>query len=468
MKKLSRNELLEAARKLRAAAEGKFVLPETCGFGNDACAEAKHDYFFPVADRYVRFMLEVEPDPVSACPAALRRLPLKFKGEVVTLNTSASSRLLDASELNILILAFLLGVNLPMQLSDDSKGKGKKLLIGMAPTLTLDCGVVSTDPCDPGGKGKHHQIVTRLYELSKEFFDSEAEGLEFWAFRVVKSLGNRPGIAVEGFASDSVERGGPAASEESESRLPAMTASRHLRFAEIDGQKFQRAGALIEVPCIDGEKMSTAVTRRIPERKSMNAFAVAAAVFAAIALIAAQTFNRPFSGSSPQMASVEQLSPARAASSATNKASGNGKASNIGQQIGADEMAASNFSAKSVAPDGDGAGNSSARAGDVTEHANKDGAEAKFSANNLASPSSSAGAASGESRGGDENPGAGPSEKGKRPLAHAARPKSVAVSKRKRQNDSLSVIGRTVDGFAKQFTKDLRRLPGQISSIFNH
>jgi len=481
MKKLSRSELLEAAERLRAAAEGEFILPETYGVERKALPAARRDYFFPVADRYVRFMLEVELDSSSACLGALERLPFKFKGEVVTLGDNVSSQLLDASELNVLIMAFLLAVNLPMHPGEAADGGGERLLIGVAPTIALDCGEASAGSGGPSGADASHRMLNRLYELSKEFFNSEVEGLEFWAFRIAKSMRNRAAAAVEGDGNGVIDWG--VSSEEAGLPLSVAIASRHLKFSEIDSQKTGQTGTLIEVPRVEGEKMSTALGRRPPERKSPKVLAMAAAVLSVVALVATHMYGGLFPRSSPQIASIDRRASARVISPETDSASDKQEDLYVGKQVEADENAASAVSVKPVAqetlfrPPGDPSasessktesGLSAASAGDVSQHAIDAGAESKFSGSNVAPANSSAGAASGEPRGGKENSAAGASGKVKSSPPHVARSRSVAVSKRTQQNNSLTVISRTVDGFAKQFAKDLRRLPGQISSIFSH
>jgi hypothetical protein len=66
---------------------------------------------------------------------------------------------------------------------------------------------------------------------------------------------------------------------------------------------------------------------------------------------------------------------------------------------------------------------------------------------------------------GKPNPAADNGDKSKNTV-HGVRHKTAANSKRPRDSSGTTVIHRTFSGFAKQFSKDLRRLPGQISSIF--
>ncbi|HEY8098175.1 MAG TPA: hypothetical protein VIE65_19110 [Methylobacter sp.] len=318
-----------------------------------------------------------------------------------------------------------------------------------------------------------------------------AERLAFWKRGVKSTLIVKREIEGEIIANGAIEyRSGVF--ENSRHRLPAKSEAQKPEFRK---NRFGEAGAtrsLIVIECIDGEFISTTVGPYTPVRKSPRFSAIAALIIALAALIGKLAYDGMASNSisSKQIASIAKLKSAPAFPSVADNMPVAHEVSRPVDQAGAVEttdVTKNHISSKATL------GEIESRPAAIEENvitkpatadkqnsatevsgSSKDGVSQHIPETNITVKNTSSNVASTNSLPlsapegdilGKPNPAAGDGDKIEN-AAHVVRHKTAANSKRPRDGNGTTVMGRTFSGFAKQFSKDLRRLPGRISSIF--
>jgi hypothetical protein len=318
-----------------------------------------------------------------------------------------------------------------------------------------------------------------------------AERLAFWKRGVKSTLIVKREIEGEIIANGAIEyRSGVF--EKSRYRLPAKSQAQNPEFRKT---RFGEAGAtrsLIVIECIDGEFISTTVGPYTPVRKSPRFSAMAALIIALAALIGKLAYDGMASNSisSKQIASIAKLKSAPAFPSVADNMPVAHEVSRPIDQAGAVEttdVTKNHISSKATL------GEIESRPAAIEENvitkpatadkqnsatevsgSSKDGFSQHIPETNVTVKNTSSNVASTNSLPlsapegdllGKPSPAAGDGDKIKNTV-HVVRHKTAAHSKRPRESSGTTVIGRTFSGFAKQVSKDLRRLPGQISSIF--
>ena len=318
-----------------------------------------------------------------------------------------------------------------------------------------------------------------------------AERLAFWKRGVKKTLIVKPKIEGEIIANGVIEYHS-GVFEKGRYRLPAKSQAHNPEFKK---NRFQEAGAtrsLIVTECIDGEFVSTTVGPYTPLRKSPRFSAMAALVIALAALIGKLAYDGMASNSisSKQIASIEKLKSAPAFHSVGDKMPGAHEVSRPVDQAGAVEttdLAKNHISSKATLGEIDirpaaieesvitkPATADKQKSATEVSGSSKDRFSQHMTESNCAVTNTSSIVASTNSptlsapegeRLGKPNPAAGDGDKIESTV-FVVRHKAAVHSKKPRESSGTTVIGRTFSSFAKQFSKDLRRLPGQISSIF--
>ena len=307
-----------------------------------------------------------------------------------------------------------------------------------------------------------------------------AERLAFWKRGVKKTLIVKPEIEGEIIANGAIEyRSGVF--EKSRYRLPAKSQAHNPEFRK---NRFGEAGAtrsLIVIECIDGEFISMTVGPYTPVRKSPRFSAMAALIIALAALIGKHAYDGMASNSisSKQIASIEKLKSAPAFPSVADNMPGAHEVSRPVDQAGAvetNDVAKNHISSKvtlgeiesrpaaieenvitkpATAEKQKSATEVSSK-DEFSQHITETNVAVKNTSSNVASTNSLPLSAPEGELLGKPNPAPGDADKIKNTVHVTA-----AHSKKPRESTS-----RTFNSFAKQFSKDLRRLPGQISSIF--
>ncbi|TLG77809.1 hypothetical protein [Methylocystis sp. B8] len=314
----------------------------------------------------------------------------------------------------------------------------------------------------------------------------------FWKPVMKKTLAVKPAIASEIIANGAIEyRSG--ALEQSRCHLPAQSQYRN---AEFRKNRFGEVGAtqsLIVIECIDGEFVSTTVGPYAPVRKSPRFAAIAALIIALAALTGKHAYDGMASNSisSKKIASIEKLKSAPAVPSVADKMPGAHEVSRPLAQSGAVET--TDVVKNHIPSQATTLGEIESRQTVIEENlitepatvdkqkstmeisgSTQDGFSQHITATNVAvrtpltdfaSTNSQPLGASEREPLGNPNPAAGGGDKIENTV-NVVKHKTAAQSKRPRESSGTTVIGRVFSGFAKQFSTDLRRLPRQISSIF--
>jgi hypothetical protein len=318
-----------------------------------------------------------------------------------------------------------------------------------------------------------------------------AERLAFWKRGVKSTLIVKRKIEGEIIANGAIEyRSGVF--ENSQHRLPAKSRAQN---PELRKNRFGEARAtrsLIVIECIDGEFISTTVGPYTLVRKSPRFSAMAALIIALAALIGKLAYDGMASNSisSKQIASIAKLKSAPTFPSVADNMPVAHEVSRPVDQAGAvktTDVTKNHISSRAAL------GEIESRPAAIEENvitkpatadkqnfatevsgSSKDGFSQHIPETNVTVKNTSSNVAStnppplSASEGdllGKPNPAADNGDKSKNTV-HGVRHKTAANSKRPRDSSGTTVIHRTFSGFAKQFSKDLRRLPGQISSIF--
>jgi hypothetical protein len=314
----------------------------------------------------------------------------------------------------------------------------------------------------------------------------------FWKPAVKKSLAVKPEIASEIIANGAIEYRS-CALEQSRCHLPAQSQNRN---AEFRKNRFEEVGgtqSLIVIECIEGEFVSTTVGPYAPVRKSPRLVAMAALIIALAALAGKHAYESMASNSisSKNIASIEKLKSAPAVPSVADNMPVAREVSRPLSQSGSvetTELVKNHITAQATTLGGTESRQTVIEESVITKPATadkqkstmevsgstKDGFSQHITETNLALRNTLTDAASTNSRPlgasereplGNPNPAAGGGGKIENTI-NGVRHKTAAHSKRSRESSGTTVIGRIFSGFAKQFSTDLRRLPRQISSIF--
>lgn len=314
----------------------------------------------------------------------------------------------------------------------------------------------------------------------------------FWKRVVKKTFIVKPKIASASIANRAVEdRSG--ALDRSRCHLPAQSQYHNPEFRKNRLGEVGATQSLIVIECIEGEFVSTTVGPYAPVRKSSRFAAMAALIIALAALTGKLAYDGIASNSisSKKIATIEKLQSAAAVPSVADNLPGAHEVSRPVAQSGSVDTTdvAKNHIPSPATTLGRMASHQTVIDENViTEPTTadkqksmmevsssiKDGFSQHITGAKLALRNTLTGAASTNSLSlvssereplGNPNVAAGGGDKNENTV-NVVRHKTGAHSKRSRESSGTTVIGRIFSGFAKQFSTDLRRLPRQISSMF--
>lgn len=200
MSALNRDELIMACAKLYDASQENYMLPPlTRGAADES--ETSFTYQCLSKDICLKFSVVFDDDYVQRHKFPLAKLPLKFKAQICDRELKDLPIKVDEKEKSALIYAFLLGVRAPIALEEEEGQSGFTLSIQLSPTFfvrwresfDIDANATADDIC--------RKVGLSLYEKSKDFFLSEADGVAVWSVRAAQELLGVPKPSGEGLWS---------------------------------------------------------------------------------------------------------------------------------------------------------------------------------------------------------------------------------------------------------------------------
>jgi hypothetical protein len=197
MSTLGQTEVFEACRALYNMAGEDFMLRPLIRHVETIPASASQVYYIQTKTNRVKFVVEFDKTYVSESEFPLTRIPLLFKSGICSQSSEDLEVKLADAEHAALIRAFLLGVKAPIVVEKSALATRYKVIIQLSSTFFVDCGELIDEGIDLTSDVICDHVGMSLYDKSKDFFESPAEGLAVWSARAAQELFGTPKPSAE-------------------------------------------------------------------------------------------------------------------------------------------------------------------------------------------------------------------------------------------------------------------------------